>query len=377
MNITIVGAGNMGLAITAYLSVKGQHQVTLFTEKDILADGPLTMDDVEGQVRASTDHFTVTGDGAKAFSDADMILCTYPAFLRKAFIEENGKFFKCGAKVGFVPGYGGAEYFCKDLIDNGVVVFGLQRVPYVARARKTDTGRIAGILSKKNSLYTAAIPHKYTDEIAAILQDLLDIPCVALKEYLAITLAPSNPLLHISGLYNVFKDYQPGVLYPDVLPFYEQWNDETSRLLLTYDDELQAICKRLAPLDMCEVVPLTTYYESPTAEAMTHKLQSIESFKAVMVPLKKVENGSVPDLQSRMFVEDFPFGVCIIKAFAQMTGVETPVVDMLLDFYTRLSGYRYFNADGTLAPDAANTGIPSLFGLQTKEDIIAFYHGTK
>ena len=29
--------------------------------------------------------------------------------------------------------------------------------------------------------------------------------------------------------------------------FYEQWNDGTSRFLLAYDDELQAICRALAP----------------------------------------------------------------------------------------------------------------------------------
>lgn len=51
--------------------------------------------------------------------------------------------------------------------------------------------------------------------------------------------------------------------------FYEQWNDDTSRFLLAYDDELQAICRALAPLDLSEVVSLREYYESPTPEVMT------------------------------------------------------------------------------------------------------------
>lgn len=134
--------------------------------------------------------------------------------------------------LGFVPGYGGAEFCCKKMCERGVTIFGLQRVPYVARVNETNDEIIAGILSKKKKLYAAAIPYNKTQEISNIIEGLLDIPCEALKEYLAITLAPSNPLLHISGLYNVFKNYKEGDVFKERLSFYEEWNDFTSELLL-------------------------------------------------------------------------------------------------------------------------------------------------
>lgn len=248
MNITVVGAGNMGLALVSYIASHKKHTVTLFTTKQFDC---LKMNDVEGNEVIETSNFTVSSQ-TSAFSEADYILCTYPAFLRKRMIERYGEFIKKGAKLGFVPGYGGAEYACKELIECGVIVFGFQRVPYVARAN----GNEAGILSKKKSLYISAIPSHHSNEVATDIEEFLDIPVVELKEYLAITLAPSNPLLHISGLYGAFHEYNSDIGYTGSHKFYEQWDDDTSKLLFNYDNELQTICKKLKPLDLSEVVPL-------------------------------------------------------------------------------------------------------------------------
>ena len=202
----------------------------------------------------------------------------------------------------------------------------------------------------------------------------LDVYKRQLKEFLAVTLVPSNPLLHTSGAYGVFKDYQPGDTYPEQLMFYEQWNDDTSRFLLAYDDELQAICRALAPLDLSEVVSLREYYESPTPEAMTRKLKSIRAFEAVKVPLSPTEDGTfLPNWNDRMFTEDYPFGVAIIKDIASMVGVQTPTMDTLLDFYRAQTGTSYLNADGTSSKDAGASAMPRNFGLTDKEAFIEFY----
>lgn len=371
MNITVVGAGNMGLAIVSYLAIKGNVNVTLYTNKPMPSS--MKMKDVERNILKTTRNYKVTGSKQEAFADADIVFCTYPAFLRMSFIAEVSDYLKPGSRIGFVPGYGGAEYACKQLVEKGVIVFGLQRVPYVARCEKSENAVTAGILSRKNTLFLATIPYKYTNETAQLVGDLLDIPCKPLKEYLSITLAPSNPLLHITGMYTAFKDYKQGEFYPSEIPFYEQWTDETSEILFRYDDEVQQICKALSPLDLSDVVPLPVYYESPTPEAMTKKLQSIESFKAVRVPLKKEEKGYVPDLGSRMFVEDFPFGVCILKAFANILDIDVPVIDMMLDFYKKMSSIEYFKENGEYGKDIKDTGIPQNFGLNTKQDILDYY----
>lgn len=138
---------------------------------------------------------------------------------------------------------------------------------------------------------------------------------------------------------------------------------------------LHRICSAMAPyFNLDEVVALSTYYESPTPEAMTAKLKSIEPFKVVKVPLKKTAHDTyIVDLDSRMFVEDFPFGVCMFKAFALMTGTETPIIDRLLEFYNGLSGKSYFDDEEEMLKDIVETNIPQLFGIDSVKKLFDFY----
>lgn len=367
MRITIFGAGNIGLACSSVLSHK--HLVSLYTRKESCGEETLSYE-YEGEQRVS-DPIKVTNSLAEACA-ADLILCTYPAFLRQAFISDIEDLVSPGTMIGFVPGYGGVEYYCRKILDKGCTVFGMQRVPYVSRSNWNE--RTAAILSAKANLYVAALPKRETAGIRDLLEELFSIPTIALEEFLAVTLVPSNPLLHTSGAYGIFKDYEEGQTYPEQLMFYEQWNDETSRFLLAYDDELQAICKALSPIDLKEVVSLREYYESPTAEAMTRKLKSIRAFEVVKAPMKTLEDGSfVPNWDDRMFVEDYPFGVAIIKDIALLAGVETPTVDTLLKFYEKHTGIRYFEENGNLAKDSAQAAIPRMYGLDSLSALQDFY----
>ena len=122
---------------------------------------------------------------------------------------------------------------------------------------------------------------------------------------------------------------------------------------------------------MKSVVSLPEYYESDTPEKLTKKLKSIEAFKAVKVPVK--ENGSfrIIDLENRMFVEDFPYGVVVYKDIAMLFNLKTPTIDLLLDFYKNISGIKYdfINKKESLS----QTGAPTVNGLKTIEEFIKFY----
>lgn len=376
MNVTIVGAGNIGLTMASYISLDTENKVTVFTSRDLLVNKQLILRDVEDHKETIIENIRISDDPKIAFKNADIIFCTYPAFLRKQFIQKNEEYITSKSILCFVPGYGGAEYSCLKLLDKGVIIAGLQRVPYVARSERKDCEVDANILSKKKTLYVAAIPKNETVRVSGIIENLLNIRVESLHEYLAITLAPSNPLLHLSGLYNVFKDYKNGDHYDKQLNFYEEWNDDTSRLLFAYDKELQEICRHLGKLDLHEVVALPIYYESPTPEKMTEKLKSIEAFKAVKVPLIKDKKGYVPDFNSRMFVEDFPYGICVIKDFARMANIKTPTIDGLLQFYKNLTGHEYFDLEkNKYGKEIEDTGVPGIQGFTSIEEIEKFYIG--
>lgn len=364
MKVVIVGAGNVGLAMAAYMAVYYKADVTLFTNKNIRF---LNLNMAEQEIAERTDDFVTTYDPAEAFSNADIVFVTYPAFLRKKFIEDCGKYIQSGCRLGFIPGYGGAEYFCKELIERDVTIFGLQRVPYVARANGCE----ANILSKKKALFVSSIPVSKVNNLAKNIEQLLDIKTVAIKDYLSITLTPTNPIIHIAGLWGAFKDYNQNVGYIRKVGFYDQWDDMTSKLLFDYDSEVQNICKELDMFDLSSVVSLPIYYESDTPEKLTQKLKSIESFKVVKVPLKTYENKLIVDLNNRMFTEDFPFGVVVYKDIANILKIQTPVIDKLLEFYESLSGIKYdFAVDKSTLLE---TGAPSANGLENFENFVKFY----
>lgn len=369
MKICIVGAGNIGLVLACTLALHEKHEIVVYTH-NTFDESKLIFDDVENNKKYSNLDFKVETDLKTAISNSDYVFCTYPAFLRKQFIEDSKQYYSNGCKLGFLPGYGGAEYMCKELVDKGITIFGLQRVPFIAR--QTDK-KIASCLSRKNEIFVASIPKKKTEEICNELENLIKIPAIALNEYLAVTLVPSNPLLHLCGVYNVFKDYNEGDYFNEQLMFYDEWNDETSELLLKYDEELQEICSKMKPLNLEEIVSLKTYYESPTPEAMTKKLQSIEAFKVVKVPLIEENDKYYPNFNSREFLEDFPYGIAIIKYFAILTNVKTPAIDKILKFYENKQGIIYFNEDNTPGKDFKNTGIPANFGLVDLKSIINYY----
>ena len=105
------------------------------------------MADDEKGITCSLGEIIAIYDIEYAIFDADIILCTLPSNLRKTFIRKMMPFVKRKAALGFFPGYGGAELYCIELIQKGMTVFGLQKVPCVARTK--EPGKIAGLMSKK------------------------------------------------------------------------------------------------------------------------------------------------------------------------------------------------------------------------------------
>lgn len=370
MNVTILGGGNIGMCLLAEISrIKG-YDVTMYASSPEMFEDRLQVVDDERSITFQSGEFRVTDVMAEAVREADVILCTLPAFLRKDAVAKMEGMIKDSAYLGFFPGYGGAEFYCEDLIKRGVTIFALQKVPYVARTK--ERGKIAGMMSKKKTIYVGAIPNTKTAEIAALLEDMLLIECKTLNNYMAATLLPGNPLLHTCGSYVYLKNYQAGQVFPEQIYYYQTWTDEMSELICQCSDEMKEICDRL-PVDLSEVQTIQEYYESPTPEKLTEKFHSIPSFFPLTLPMIKEAEGYRPDFSSRFYTEDIPFGVSIIKALGLLAGVETPTIDTILDWYFKMTGKQYFEPDGSYGKDIKETAIPQLFGIRDMETLKKFY----
>ena len=79
MNVTILGAGNIGLGFVQRLYYEDSIAITVFSSKNIFENGNLIIKDIENDRVAEINNITVTNDARKSLEDADLILCTYPA----------------------------------------------------------------------------------------------------------------------------------------------------------------------------------------------------------------------------------------------------------------------------------------------------------
>ena len=259
-----------------------------------------------------------------------------------------------------VPGTGGGECAFRECIEKGATLFGLQRVPSVARLIKY--GKTVCATGYRKELHVAALPQFKTDEVRKIISSIFDMPCIALPHYLNLTLTPSNPILHTVRLRTLFKDYQEGVTYGSIPLFYEEWNNEASELLFKCDDEVQQICAVLNPYhyDLSYVKSLKTHYDSDTPEQLTKKISSIPSLQGLKTPMMEADAGYIPDFHSRYFTADFPFGLDILVQIADFMKVDVPNMKDTLKWYRNI------------AQDDTKFCFED-FGIFNKTDFIRYY----
>jgi len=379
MNITVVGGGNIGTQFAVHSAEKG-HTVTMFTSAPERFSNHLSIVDKSGTVRHEGDIVLATNDPDKGFGSAEMIMITMPPTmmipLAQIIYEHAGP----DTLIGFVPGNGGFEFAFKECIDRGNVLFGIDRVPAIARL--TERGRTVCCSGYKDELYVAALPSSRTEDCAAIIEGIYDIPCVRLPGFMALTLTPSNPILHTARLMTIFRDYRPGVTYDSLPLFYEDWDDASSELLLACDDEIQDICRALPEFGLEYVVSEREFYNADTVEEMTLAISGEESLLGLTTPSVHADSDKVkgwglsgirsrrrqrrerierhirrrqkwreeramrkasvsegvrnyyerrtdhealiPDLHSRYFTADFPYGLTVIQQIGAIAGVHMP-----------------------------------------------------
>ncbi len=338
--ITILGAGNMGHLLAAkfsrnndvcvYLSEHGKNKHFSKKVKVLCED---THSTYEGNVAL------VTRNIAEAIEFADLIFITYPAFLFEHYSKLLCPLLSSHHHLFFIPGSGGAELFFKQAIENGCTISGLQRVHSVARI--INEGELVKESGIRRQLKVASIPTSFNNLAFSIVEELFEIPVQPLNNYLNVTLVNSNPLLHTSRLYSIFKNYPKSIKEYDRLPlFYENWNIKTSSLLNQMDRELfnlfDVLGDRGLPID--QILPLLKHYESTTDKDMAKKIRSIKSLKGLSTPsCLNANNKYVPDLNSRYFTADFPYGLDILISFCDFFNVSCKNMKKVSKWYHTIS----------------------------------------
>lgn len=356
--ITVIGGGNIGTQFACQCAAKG-YDITVLSQHPECYDGTLSIVNSNGNEQYRGKLAAVTSNLPQAIKESDLVFVTYPAFMFEKLSEQMLPYIREGMKIGVIPGTGGAEFAFKKCVEKGAVLFGIQRVPAVARL--TKYGRTVCVEGQREQLHLASIPPSESVTLSEFIGSIFKMPCVPLKHYLCITMTPSNPILHTTRLRTLFADYVPGKIYDKNSLFYGEWNDDSSKLLLACDAEHQRILKQLDQLDLSAVKSLAEHYDnSDTTEKMTRKIKSIQSLHNLLSPMKKVAGGYIPDFDSRYFKADFPYGLAIIEEIAEILAVSIPKINETMQWYRKVTG------------DWNRLELKE-YGLKTKDDIYRFY----
>ena len=400
MNITIAGGGNIGTQFAVHCAGKG-HSVTIFTSNPSRFRNELEIHDSEGHIIHTGTIKAAVSDPEAAFSCADLIFVTMPAFC----MQENAKriypYVRKGTVICLTPGSGGGEFFFKPCVEKGCMLMGLQRVPSVSRiveyghivcsegyrdrlyssviADPIRTSRCRSVindperaslcsLGKADPVCTPSFRFEIDKHCADIIQSIFDIPCEPLPVYLNITLTPSNQILHTSRLRSMLSDYHEGRVYDSLPLFYGDWDDASSELLLKCDEEVQLICRSIGEFDLSGVRSLKEHYGTSDVRSMTDKLRSIKSLNNLPTPVKRVDGGVIPDFSSRYFEADFPYGLAVVNEIADLVGAEVPNIKATLEWYEDLT-HRVKDVKMTSYHEFSLAKC----GIRSYKDLIDFY----
>lgn len=366
LNICICGGGNMGHALAGILGSRDDLEISILTRQVTAWEKKVTVTLNNGE-RLQGVLQCITDDPSEVIPQSDLIFITVPSFAMYEVLERISPYTCQDTWIGALPGTGGFDWMAYDLFKEQIQLFGLQRVPYIART--TEYGREVNVTGIKEKLYVSSIPNFKVHEIASILTYVFQKPIVELNNYLEVTLTTSNPILHPSRLYALFHDYEEGDFWEERIPFYESWDLHASEILLRCDKEVQEICSRI-PLNISHVLPLTKHYEVSDEYEMTKKISSISAFKGIYTPMRLMEKGYVPDFSSRYFTEDISYGLVIIKGIAELFDCPTPTIDKVLTWAQTMMEKEFLVGGKLEGKNLWETGAPQCFGITKRDDLV-------
>lgn len=327
MNITICGGGSLGHVNLGVLSSHSDVSVNLLTNHPEKWNHQITVTDVNGKIFEGKIK-KISSNPLDVIPDADLILFCLPGFLIEKTLEQIKPFISLNTIVGSIVCSTGFFFFAHKVLGQDAKLFGFQRVPFIARV--VNYGSSANLLGYKASVAIAVENVIDCEGFREQISRLFLTPTSLLDSFYEASLTNSNPILHTGRLYTMWHDWNGRVFNRNIL-FYREWTEEAAQKIIDMDVEFMKLLDVL-PMNKNSIPSLLDYYESSDAKSLAIKLRSIKAFETILSPMKEVENGWVPDFESRYFTEDFPFGLKFIVDLAKKYKIDIPVIEKVYEW---------------------------------------------
>jgi len=327
-NICICGGGSLGHTIAGFIASQKEYNVSILTRQPDKWCDTIDVTDLKNH-HFKGELYCISDDPSLVITNADIVLLCLPGYAIKSTLQQINPYLSASTFVGTVVSSTGFFFMAAEVLPSDIPLFGFQRVPFIARTK--EYGKSASLLGYKTSL-SVAIENTTFDkknEFTYLLEQIFHVPVKLLGSHYEVSLTNSNPLLHTSRIYTMWKDWKPGMRYKRCPLFYADWTIEAAQYYIEMDREFQDLLK-LLPVSDGAVPDVLTYYESRDEQSLRDKLASIPAFKSILSPMIGNDiDGYEPDFKSRYFTEDFPYGMSSIVKVARETNFSTPVIDMV------------------------------------------------
>ncbi|HET9392227.1 MAG TPA: NAD/NADP octopine/nopaline dehydrogenase family protein [Candidatus Rubrimentiphilum sp.] len=367
MNVCICGNGSLAHALAVVFSAAGLEVTVLTPDAEAWRSTLLLYYKdcvLVGQ------GILASHDARTAVRSADIVICAVPASQRIELLSNIKPYLKSRAFVGSFPAAGGFFWTASAALGDRVL-FGTDRVPYVRAA--VDYGKSVEVTGIRRRLLLGTRPSSFSGHLSAVISGALNMPIDPDAGCMSVMLATTNPIAHPPRVYSLFNGAAQDYVYPEVPRFLADWDTEASHMLLSLDDELSALSRSL-PADTSSLRHVLQHFEVTCCAELTERMRNIVAQDHVYAPLIKNrdDTGYVADLQSPYFVEDFEYGLTVLRSLAELVGVETPTMDRLLTWYERFTGRRLLK-HGTLRNEfTAGLPLPWNCGINDATDLGRF-----
>ena len=325
MRICICGGGGLGHTCAGVLSNRPNVKVDLLTNRPEKWNHEYVVNIPDGRPLNCRLDF-ITNKPSEVIPQADLVFLCLPAFRVENEIRKIKPYLRKDTIVGAVFGCTGFFLFAHKHLPAYTKLFALQRVPYVSRV--VDYGREANLLGYRDKLIIAVENVEEKENFRKQVESLFGEKTELADSFYEVTLSNSNPILHTGRLYTMWKDWD-GTPFEECSLFYHEWTNEASELEIEMDKELFTLFNKLN-VNTKHIESLLDHYESSDATEMTTKIRSIESLSTILSPMKKKEDGWIPDFESRYFIEDFPFGLKTIFDLCVKNDIKCPNIRKVL-----------------------------------------------
>lgn len=327
MNITVLGAGNTGLAMAAHAVEQG-NKVTLWNRYEDEISHLIESHTIHavGEVEGSFKLDLVTINMKEALENPDIILITTPSFVHRYFAEEISKYLTTDTFILLCPGrtYGALEFvetFKKFDHEIKPTVAETQTAIYTCRKTSADTVEILSI--KSNVLFSAV----NSNENAAIYERV--------PAYIQTQLAPANSIVETSiGSVGMIMHCAPLLLNTgwtesknhDYKYYIEGISPSIANMLEKMDAERVAVSKELGHEVDSVRQWLKRVYEVE-GDTLYESIQNTDPYSTIKAP---------HSLENRYITEDIPNGLVPVESTGHYLGLEMKYTGIIIDLASAL-----------------------------------------